>query len=235
MVATGNIGSMADPSNVVETLNMKHFRSCNSLPLYPKDVGLANGMMINDVQIIAGGIGWSSGPISEVYKLDYLSNSWVLLGNMAKKRKEFAVAELNGGVWAMGGKTTISASSMQSSTEIIYADGTILDGPDLPEARAKHCAVTLPNGKVVIMGGRTSQSEVSKDVLIYDPSTSNYTSGPQMAYGHVNFACAYFHSDKHGGRPVILSAGGRSQSKAEIYDYVNGIWEDSKLYFKSLR
>jgi len=226
MVATGNIGSMADPSNVVETLNMKHFRSCNSLPLYPKDVGLANGMMINDVQIIAGGVGWSSGPISEVYKLDYLSNSWVLLGNMAKKRKEFAVAELNGGVWAMGGKTTLSSSSMQSSSEIIYADGTILDGPDLPAARAKHCAVTLPNGKVVIMGGRTSQSEVSKDVLIYDPSTSTYTSAPQMAYGHENFACVYFHSDKHGGRPVILSAGGSSLSKAEIYDYVNGIWED---------
>ena len=230
MVATGNVGSMADPSNVVETKNMKVSKSCNSLPFYPKAVKMANGMMINGVQIIAGG-GDFSGPISEVYKLDHLSNSWVLLGNMAEKRKNFAVAELNGGVWAMGGLITNSKSSLTSSTEIIYADGIILDGPDLPEARAGHCAVTLPNGKVVIMGGKTSQSVISKDVLFYDPSTSTYTSGHhQMAYEHDMFACTHFYSDKHLGRPVILSAGGSSTSKAEIYDYVNGIWEDSKLF-----
>jgi len=233
MVATGNVGSMANPSNVVETINMEDSTaSCKSLPLYPHDIRKANGMTINGEQIIAGGTIEGSGQISEVYKLDYLANSWVLLGNMAEKRNQFAVAELNGGVWAIGGFTggislskAESWSSMQSSTEIIYTDGTILDGPDLPQTRARHCAVTLPNGKVVIMGGRTSQSVLSKDVLIYDPSTSTYTSGPQMAYGHENFACVHFYSDKHGGRPVILSAGGISQSKAEIYDYVNGIWE----------
>jgi hypothetical protein len=213
-------------SNVIETSNMEDSTaSCNSLPLFPHNVGLANGMMINDVPIIAGGYD-GSGLLSEVYKLDYLGNSWVLLGNMAEIRRQFAVAELNGGVWAMGG----FAPSSSSSTEIIYTDGTILDGPDLPEARARHCAVTLPNGKVVIMGGRTGSGfgSASKDVLIYDPSTSTYTSGPDMLYGHENFACVTFYSDKHGGRPVILSAGGYLLSKAEIYDYDNGIWEQSK-------
>lgn len=47
-----------------------------------------------------------------------------------------------------------------------------------------------------------------------------------MIYGHEMFACVHFYSDKHGGRPVILSAGGSSNSKAEIYDYVNGHWEE---------
>ena len=140
--------------------------SCKSLPLYPQNVHLANGMMINDVPIIAGGDGHfsnSSDQLSEVYKLDYLGNSWVLLGNMAEKRNQFAVAELDGGVWAMGGFSQKGQglwSSIQSSTEIIYTDGTILDGPHLPETRARHCAVNLPNGKVIIMGGRTgSQSD----------------------------------------------------------------------------
>ena len=89
--------------------------SCKSLPLYPQDVCLANGMMINDVPIIAGGSLDGSGQLSEVYKLDYLGNSWVLLGNMAEKRNQFAVAELNGGVWAMGGFASGSWSSLQSS------------------------------------------------------------------------------------------------------------------------
>jgi hypothetical protein len=207
--------------------------SCKSLPLYPQDVRLANGMMINDVPIIAGGLSGSSGYISEVYKLDYVGNSWVLLGNMTEKRQQFAVAELNGGVWAMGGFA--SSWSFQNSTEIIYTNGTILDGPDLPEARARHCAVTLPNGKVVIMGGRNSSYVITKDVLIYDPSTSTYTSGPDMLYEHENFACVTFYSDKHGGRPVILGAGGMSVAKAEIYDYENGVWEQSKLFLSQLR
>ena len=207
--------------------------SCKSLPLYPQNIRLANGMMINDVPIIAGG-DESSNQISEVYKLDYFGNSWVLLGNMAKKRNQFAVAELNGGVWAMGGFAS-GSWNFQSSTEIIYTNGTILDGPDLPETRARHCAVTLPNGKVAIMGGRTSPSVITKDVLIYDPSTSTYTSGPDMFYEHENFACVTFYSDKHGGRPVILGAGGYSLRKAEIYDYDNGVWEQSKLFLIQLR
>ena len=220
--------------------------SCKSLPLHPHNVRFANGMMINDVPIIAGGsINGSGGSTSsEVYKLDYLANSWVLLGNMAEKRSQFAVAELNGGVWAMGGVASYywytDIFAIQISTEIIYTNGTILDGPDLPEARVRHCAVTLPNGKVVIMGGVISSSlfgdsVITKDVLIYDPSTSTYTAGPDMFYEHENFACVTFYSDKHGGRPVILGAGGFSLRKAEIYDYDNGVWEQSKLFFSQLR
>ena len=201
--------------------------SCDSLPPYPLAIRTAKGLMIGDVRMIVGG--YISPAISEVYKLDYHGKSWVLLGNMAVARNQFAIAELNGGAWAMGGFTH-GSWNFQISTEIIYTNGNILNGPDLPEARARHCAVTLPNGKVVIMGGRTSSSVLTKDVLIYDPSTSTYTSGPDMAYGHENFACVHFYSDKHGGRPVILSAGGYLLSKAEIYDYDNGIWEESKLF-----
>ena len=213
--------------------------SCDSLPQYPHDIRLANGMMINDVPIIAGGSIDGPDRLSEVYKLDNLGNSWVLLGNMTKKRSQFAVAELNGGVWAMGGFAS-GYWNFQNSTEIIYTNGTILDGPDLPEARVRHCAVTLPNGKVVIMGGVISSSlfgdsVITKDVLIYDPSTSTYTAGPDMFYEHENFACVHFYSDKHGGRPVILSAGGDSLSKAEMYDYEIGIWEQSMLLLSQLR
>ena len=235
MVATGTV-HYPDSSNAVEAINMADSTaSCNSLPPYPMEVAQAIGIMINGVQIIAGGYAFtiSTSKLSEVYKLDYDGNSWVFLGNMAIPRNQLAVAELNGGAWAMGGFSSGTWSSMESSTEIIYTDGTILDGPDLPETRGRHCAVTLPNGNVVIMGGRTSSTVLSKDVLIYDISTSTYTSGPDMAYGHENFACAHFYSDKHGGRPVILSAGGMSSSNTEIYNYTseNGVWEQSKLSF----
>ena len=119
MVATGNYFSQ---SNVVEAINMADSTaSCNSLPTYPMDVRVASGIMINGVQIIAGGYGYASGSkFSEVYKLDYNGNSWVLLGNMAVPRSSLAVAELNGGAWAMGGFSSGTWSSMERSTEVIY-------------------------------------------------------------------------------------------------------------------
>ena len=48
-----------------------------------------------------------------------------------------------------------------------------------------------------------------------------------------NFACALFYSEKHNGRPVILSAGGRSSryggASAEILDLKTKTWESSKF------
>ena len=37
-----------------------------------------------------------------------------------------------------------------NTTEIIHADGTVEDGPDLEDARAAHCMVLLPPGTKVI-------------------------------------------------------------------------------------
>jgi hypothetical protein len=37
-----------------------------------------------------------------------------------------------------------------NTTEIIHANGTVEDGPDLEDARAAHCMVLLPPGTKVI-------------------------------------------------------------------------------------
>ena len=83
----------------------------------------------------------------------------------------------------------------------------------------------------MILGGLTD----TKSVITYDPKTSAYTSGPDMLNGHENFGCAHFNSNAHFGRPVVLAAGGRSGSKAEILDYTGtGQWASSKLFFNGI-
>ena len=80
----------------------------------------------------------------------------------------------------------------------------------------------------MILGGHPDKS-----VITFDPATSTYTSGPDMLNGHENFGCAHFNSNAHFGRPVVLAAGGRSGSKAEILDYTGtGQWTSSKFYFQ---
>ena len=83
----------------------------------------------------------------------------------------------------------------------------------------------------MILGGLTD----TKSVITYDPKTSAYTSGPDMLNGHENFGCAHFNSNAHFGRPVVLAAGGRSGSKAEILDYTGtGKWTSSKLFLNEI-
>ena len=82
----------------------------------------------------------------------------------------------------------------------------------------------------MILGGHPDKS-----VITYDPTTSVYTSGPDMLNGHENFGCAAFYSDAHLGRPVVLAAGGQYTSKAEILDYTGtGQWTSSKLFLNQI-
>ena len=86
---------------------------------------------------------------------------------------------------------------------------------------------------VIIMGGYGS----FKTVTVFHPSAAEYdssfTSKPNMLFPRAGFACVHFHSQKHGGRPVVLSAGGKGSSlggsTAEILDYTEqDTWERSK-------
>ena len=89
------------------------------------------------------------------------------------------------------------------------------------------------DGDVLIMGGYES----SRSVTRFHPSAaehaSSFTSKPDMLFSRANFACAHFYSQKHSGRPVVLSAGGKGSSlggsTAEILDYTKkDTWEQSK-------
>jgi hypothetical protein len=84
----------------------------------------------------------------------------------------------------------------------------------------------------MMLGGKTEPNSV----ITYDPTTSTYTSGPDMLNGHQNFGCAHFNSDAHFGRPVVLAAGSKSSgSNVEILDYTGtGQWTSSKFFLNEI-
>ena len=221
-------------SDLCEVINMiDSTSSCNNLPAYPLPITSSTGQVVNSVPIMAGGHQGLSWHISSVYKFDKQSMSWLSLGNLAKPRVLHSSTILNGALWIIGG---YSYGENLKSTELVYPNGTITSGPDLPGPRWGHCSVQLEDGKILIVGGG-SDSMLSiynyKVTTMYDPENSRYTAGPDMLFGHDDFGCAHFYSQKHGGRPVVLSAGDGSYgggSKAEVYDYTleNGTWEESK-------
>ena len=118
-----------------------------------------------------------------------------------------------------------------ASSEYIYSNGTVAEGPTMPTERTGHCSITLHDGKVMLIGGYPLSN--SKNVLVFDPDDNSFITGPSLLYERYHHACALFLSEKHGGRPVVLSAGGNEQTTSEILDYTvsNAKWEQSKLIF----
>ena len=122
---------------------------CPNLPPYPYALRLSTGHVVDSVPIIAGG--YSNGTmVSYVHKHDIETNSWISLGNMVKPRNQFTSVPLNGALWVLGGWNGLPDGSMvrEKSTELIFPNGTIVGGPDLPEPRARHCAVTLKGQEI---------------------------------------------------------------------------------------
>ena len=115
---------------------------CPNLPPYPYALRLSTGHVVDSVPIIAGGYSGSTYR-SYVHKYDIETNSWISLGNMVKPRGQSTSVPLNGALWVLGGHTPVT-----NSTELIFPNGTIVGGPDLPAPRARHCAVTLEGQEI---------------------------------------------------------------------------------------
>ena len=96
---------------------------------YPIDVYDATGGLVGQVPVICGGVSYSYGYIDDCYKVT--GNKAVFLGKMTTKRYAAASVVLNNTVlWVTGGwiEETILSTSLLSSTELVYSNGTISNG-----------------------------------------------------------------------------------------------------------
>ena len=212
-------------SGICQVLDMNSSSiACPNLPSYPTSITLSAGGIVGDSPIICGGL-LPSGRVDTCYRFEKTTNSWKLHASLNFKRSHNSGAVVKGALFIGGGMQTNNDRSVSdiASTDFIYSDGTVESGPDLPKAMHGHCMVTLPSGKVMILGGRKMKS-----VYIFDPEDNTFTSGPSMSYERGHLGCAIFNSPQHDNRPIVLAAGGYDQLTAEVYDYTNAEqWETS--------
>ena len=156
------------------------------------------------------------------------SNAWKLHAKMNSSRYVLSSAVVNGGLWMTGG----NHGDDLASTEFIFSNGSVINGPNLPSARRQHCMVTLNDGRVMILGGHGLEGPSSNDqsVQIFNPEDDTFTTGPTLLYRKIEAGCTLFMSPLHENRPIVLAVGGSSQSTAEVLDYTvaNAIWEEGK-------
>ncbi|TAK89907.1 MAG: hypothetical protein EPO06_10875 [Burkholderiaceae bacterium] len=135
----------------------------------------------------------------------------------------------DGGVLFVGGESDTRASDktepVLDSVEL-FRDGKISQLPHLHSARAKHTAVRMADGTVLVAGGIVMDGRALAAVEIWDPAKQAWRDAPPLKtprYGHT----AALLSD---GRVMI--SGGISQenmptASVEIFDPKTNQWSDS--------
>ncbi|XP_061338680.1 F-box/kelch-repeat protein At1g67480-like [Gastrolobium bilobum] len=153
---------------VVDCLSHK----CRSLPPMPGPLKVGFGVVVlnGKLLVMAGysAIKGTSFASAEVYQYDSCLNSWSTLSNMNTARYDFACAEVNGLVYAVGGHGVNGVSL--SSAEVYDPDTnkwTLIESLRRPRWGCFACGF---EGKLYVMGGRSSFTiGNSKCVDVYNP------------------------------------------------------------------
>src|SRR5262249_52287910 len=102
----------------------------------------------------------------------------------------------------------------------------------MPVGRDGHTATLLPNGKVLVAGGRNPDAAAGGDssgalagALLYDPATGNWTDTGTLRTARFNHVAVLLQNGR------VLIAGGQNANgfliETEIYDPVTGLWSDT--------
>lgn len=138
-------------------------------------------------------------------------------GSMALERSHHTATLLQDGRVLITGGYVVPWPNLQSTrTAEIYdpASGTFTQVGDMGAARADHLATLLPNGKVLITGGGTTEAE------LFDPATNSFTSTGSMSSSWVKTATLL--TD---GRVLVTgeeTGDGSAPAPSELYDPATG-------------
>ena len=89
----------------------------------------------------------------------------------------------------------------------------------LPEGRQGHSVTLLPDGRVLLAGGRGLDVEPLRSALLYDPDTDRWRDAAPMLAPRDGHAAALLADGR-----VLVVAGDPSDPSAELYDPAQGRW-----------
>ena len=168
--------------------------------------------------LLAGGGSkeWVETKTAELF--DYKTATFKSTGDMnVARRWHTATLLLDGKVLVTGGGTDICWDYLPFKSAEIYdpSTGTFSAIPDMNASRLMHTATLLANGKVLIAGGYTPETNLATAEL-YDPKTGTFTSTGSMTSGRSNHRAIQLPDGR------VLITGGWSDNgtatKAEVYD-----------------
>jgi N-acetylneuraminic acid mutarotase len=189
-------------------------------------------LLPNGKVLVAGGCtaplddcyGGHAGPTSSADLYDPQTGRWTRTGSMGTARL-FQTATLlpNSKVLVAGGCGDPDCDSALASAELYDpATGTWSTTGRMSAPRGEHSATLLPDGKVLVSGGRNPS--VLNSAELYDPATGTWTGTGAMTEPRFSFTATPLPTGK------VLAVGGGNYANdsalatAELYDPVAGTW-----------
>jgi len=184
-----------------------------SLPPLPKAFIGGTGGVVEDKIILCGGWDENDHKSSKCYIYDGHAESWSTT-EMSSRRYAAASVPMNNALWVTGGNQYGSSTS-----DLVYPDGNVKQGPSLPSSMSSHCMVKLENDDIMFV-------KTDGIVYIYNQLNNQFSKGPSGGNSHYAPTCVLFRSPAHGNRPIVLRVGLNGGEQAEIFDYtVASKWE----------
>ena len=193
-------------------------RKCQPLARYPINLMYSAGNLLHRKPLICGGYSGQN-PQSECLIHDLHTDSWRHHVLLTTSRFFHASVPVNGTIWFSGGLGGYPTRELLSSTEFVYGDESVVQGPSLPTGRYAHCVVDLLDGRSMVIGGNPT----FKEVITYHHVNHSFTTGPPLLHGRMDQACTLYRSPLHGYRNVVLIVGG--------YDNHNNLYSTEVLDF----
>ena len=178
--------------------------------------------------LVTGGSGDPTGSaIASVEIFDPATGSWTLTAPMNERRILHTANLLSDGrVLAVGGLIGIGASDPMLARADLFDPATKTWTPigDLNEARANHSATLLPDGHVLVAGGRAAPSSTLPEIgsaELLDPAKGSWTDSGDLDEARARHTATLLPDGQ------VLVAGGQSGpagGSAERFDPVTGTW-----------
>ena len=152
---------------------------------------------------------------------------WTVTGSMVEVRRVLHTATLlpDGTVLAVGGAPDFTQRSTLASAELYDPRaGTWTEAATMAQARYRHTATLLPNGKVLVVGGQSDDGGTVfwASAEIYDSASGRWEPTGQMSVPRAGHTATLLPNG------LVLVAGGYNQdgllSSAELYDADSGSW-----------
>jgi len=200
-------GTYTDNSDDLEVMNKDGTtKLCSAKSKYPLKILDTSGAVVSGKIISCGG-GYPLTSDCYVYGED---NKWTKLANMAIPKNSMASVAFPNALWVTGGDN--SNYDSVKTTELIYLDGTVKNGPELPEAMASHC-IAQYEGKTFFVGKEKLWQVDNLDINNLD--NIQWKVGPTYNLKRQYAGCGIVKSDQHGGRPLLVVAGGNGDSASK--------------------
>ena len=108
--------------------------------------------------------------------------SLVRIGSMSTMRAAHTATLLpEGRILIAGGCTEHSCEGITATTELLDpSTGSSTPGPDMSEPRVGHTAATLPDGRILLIGG-FGERDVTPTTDVFDPATNTIAPGLELS------------------------------------------------------